>query len=134
MVMKIDIKKLEYLDLNVFKSIKEDINEESNYKVSENEAYSYIAKVNDELVGFIYGKIKENNNITESKYIKIEDIYVKPRNRNQGIGKKLLDSMIFEAKDKGISGAFINGSCEEVTQTINLYNKLGCRSWYIQMF
>jgi len=128
--MEMDIKKIETIDLNVFKEIKK---EQVNYMPSLEDC-TYIAKVEDEVVGYICGRIKENNNYEGTKYIKIEDIYVKPKNRNYGIGKKLLESIIFEAKDKGINGALINGSSEEVVQTINLYNKLGYRSWYIQMF
>ncbi|HEY5560322.1 MAG TPA: GNAT family N-acetyltransferase [Clostridiaceae bacterium] len=128
--MRMDIKKLEVLDLTILRNIKK---EEISYKPSQEDC-SYIAKVDDEAVGYIFGRIKEEEGFNSSRYIKIEDIYVKPKNRNYGIGKKLLESILFEAKDKGINGALINGSCEEVTETIKLYNKLGYRSWYIQMF
>lgn len=99
---------------------------------------SYIAEAEDEIIGFLTASIREAKALAVmkagEKYIEIEDIYVSGKYRDQGIGSKLIETVLEEASKQGIERAMVYSASKDMDNIIAFYRKHGFKSWYIEMF
>lgn len=94
-----------------------------SYDIEDKNNYIYVSIHENEVVGFIYGKIN-NKKTDKEKTAKILFIYVKEKYRNQGIGTMLINKLTEQLKYDGICYIDIQVYCNN-KDAINLYNKLG---------
>lgn len=84
-----------YKKVNTFFSI-------NKYKkiISNKKSYIMVADINSKIIGMIWFQLKEKKSKFENKRLQIwiEGIYVKENSRRIGVGKKLLDKVIENAK------------------------------------
>ena len=90
------------------------------YLLTDYNTIALVAKVNNNIVGFIIAQIE----IEENQYGHIITINVSPNYRRKGIAKKLLQELEILLKQRGI------GECrlevrEDNSQAIKLYQSLG---------
>lgn len=88
-------------------------------RISSSEYISYIALDNDKVIGFI-SLLKSLN----GPYMILDMLHVSSDFREQGIGKKLFEIGIEEAKKVGAKALYISACSSE--ETIAFYKKMGC--------
>ena len=122
-VHKLHVKWRPYL----FLYINEVISKE-NFKEKIQERGIYVAKLDDEIVGYITYNIKEKNNPTMRyrKIISVEAICVDEKNRGKGIGSLLLEHIKNIGKENNCTDMYLTVN-EENKDAIKLYEKFGFR-------
>ena len=101
-----------------------------NY-IGKDDSKLLIAKVNDEIVGFIFTKIIVDETEKKSS-AKIDALYVTSEKRNLGIATKLIENTKNWLKEKNVSNITINVIYEnEIAK--KLYNKLGFKNYYVTL-
>jgi len=88
-------------------------------RISSSEYISYIALDNDKVIGFV-SLLKSLN----GPYMILDMLHVSSDFREQGIGKKLFEIGIEEAKKVGAKALYISACSSE--ETIVFYKKMGC--------
>ncbi len=88
-------------------------------RISSSEYISYIALDNDKVIGFI-----SLLNSLNGPYMILDMLHVSSYFRGQGIGKKLFEIGIEEAKKVGARSLYISACSSE--ETIAFYKKMGC--------
>jgi ribosomal protein S18 acetylase RimI-like enzyme len=100
--------------------------------------YFFVAEINDEIIGFVYGTIHKAENIAifdnGQLYIEIDDIYISSNSRCIGLGSYLLNKILGVAKENGIERSLIYSSTKDMDSIIKFYKMHDYRTWYIQMF
>lgn len=111
---------------------------DKGYLESKLSEYFFVAELNYEIIGFVYGSIHAADNMAimdnGQLYIEVEDIYVSSNYRGTGLGGYLLDKVLYAAKENGIERSLIYSSTKDMDGIINFYKKHNYKTWYIQMF
>jgi ribosomal-protein-alanine acetyltransferase len=95
--------------------------QEIAYLLTDYDSLSYIARINDQIAGFIIGRIDIERNQLFGHIITIE---VKTEYRRKMVAQKLLKEIENTIKNKGINECRLEVR-EDNTTAINLYQKLG---------
>lgn len=100
--------------------------------------YFLVAEIENEIVGFISGGIKISDGLAVipkgKSYLEIENLYVVPRFRKQGIGGKLIDELLAEAKRDKVAYASLYSATKDIHGILKFYERHNFQSWYVQMF
>lgn len=108
------------------------------YLLSKLGEYFFVAEVNGNIIGFVYGSVQEAANMSiftdGTRYIEIDDIYVNSEQRNSGIGSALLGAILGAARKNGIERSLVYSSSKDSENIISFYKKHGYKTWYVQMF
>lgn len=101
-------------------------------------AYCLVATCNDLVVGFIRGSEHVSDGLAVipegESYLEIDDVYIKPSFRNDGIGSKLVSRLKVVAKENGIQRFLIYSSTKDLDRVVKFYRNMGFESWCVQMF
>jgi len=86
----------------------------------------FVAKLKDEIVGYITFNIKEKNNpsMRYRKQLQIEAICVDEKNRGKGIGKELLNKLKEFGKENNCTDLYLTVN-EENKNAIRVYEEFG---------
>lgn len=102
------------------------------------DSYFLVAEINNGIAGFIYGKICISDNLAVipkgESYLEIENLYVAPQFRKQGVGGKLVDELLIKARQAGISYALFYSATKNIHGVLKFYERHKFQSWYVQMF
>ncbi|MCB2291536.1 GNAT family N-acetyltransferase [Clostridium sp. CS001] len=78
-----------------------------NYLEIKLSKYFFVAELNVEIIGFVFGTIHEAKDMAildnGQLYIEVEDIYISSNSRGTGIGSLLLDKILEVAKDNVVT-------------------------------
>ena len=100
--------------------------------------YFYLAEADGQIVGFVAGSVREGHDTCimpdGQAYLEIDDLYVRPEFRAQGIGRRLLDKVLEEAKARGVRKAFIYSSTKDLFRAMRFYESAGFQPWFARMF
>ena len=111
---------------------------DKNYLVTKLGKYFFIAELNGEIIGFVYGTVRKAEDLTildnGQLYIEVDDIYISSNSRGTGLGSLLLDKILEVAKENGIERSLIYSSTKDMDSIIKFYKKHDYKTWYIQMF
>lgn len=95
---------------------------------------------NNKMVGYLFGKIekpKRRNSIIDENtaYFEIEEIYVLKHYRNQGIGRKLFETIEAMMKEEGIEYIFLSTATKDTSRILNFYiNDVGMSTHSARLF
>jgi GNAT superfamily N-acetyltransferase len=100
--------------------------------------YFLVAEMNGELVGFVNGLVGTSPGLAimpeGQSYLSIEDLYVAPAWRSQGIGHRLVDAIIATAQKAGLQAAMVYTSTKDVHRILRFYEQNGFQSWFVQLY
>lgn len=114
--LPVDIYKFEKL-----KSVDQTIEEERHKYM---DWISFVAEEEDQLIGFIVGKVTEKPHKEMERIGYIEEFFVIEPNRSKGIGAQLFDKLISEFKKEGCT-AVSTDSYVANTSAVKYYMKKG---------
>ena len=100
--------------------------------------YHLVALSNNQIIGYINGIIKNKDAERVFKknenYLIIENIFVKSEYRNKQIGGKLLDKIIQNAKNNGITKYAVATDTKDMKSILHFYESKGFKPFYVQLF
>ena len=101
-------------------------------------AYFLVADQAGRIVGFVCGSahVSEGNAVFSAgeRYLEVDDLYVSPEMREQGIGGRLLDELLAQAGREGIQRFLAYSSSRDTGAILRFYRKHGFETWYVRMF
>lgn len=86
-----------------------------------------LAKEGDRVIGRAYLYILKND-LHEAPFGLMEDVFVEQAHRKQGVGKKLVEAVMIEAKNRGCY-KLICTSRESKPEVHTFYEKCGLKKW-----
>lgn len=110
---------------DLFLSVDEVISKE-NFKEKIQTKEIYVAKINNEIIGYVTFNIKEkdNHNMRYRKQLQIEAICIDEKNRGKGIGTELLNYVKKIAKENNCTDLYLTVN-QENKNAIKVYEKFG---------
>lgn len=97
-----------------------------------------IAELNQRIVGHVYGTLRVSEGLAVlpagERYFEIEDMYVQPEHRDEGIGGMLLDRLMTSVRENGVHRFMVYSSTKDSDTITRFYRRHGFRTWYVQMF
>ncbi|HEX8250477.1 MAG TPA: GNAT family N-acetyltransferase [Pyrinomonadaceae bacterium] len=100
--------------------------------------YFLIAESGGEIIGFINGDICLSDGLAvvpkDEKYLEIENLYVAPEFRKQGVGGGLVDEVLLKARKDGAVYATLYSSVKNLRGILRFYERHGFQSWSVEMF
>ena len=101
-------------------------------------AYFLVAEIDNEITGFICGDVSVSDGLAVvpkgESYLEIENLYVVPQLRKQGIGGRLVDELLLKAGRAGIAYVSLYSASKDVHGVLKFYERHDFQSWYVQMF
>jgi GNAT superfamily N-acetyltransferase len=109
-----------------------------------------VAERGDRIVGFIIAEHRRTNDLrdemgkdafpSDKEYLEIQELYVQPVHRRQGIGSKLVRTVLEQAHKQGIERSMVYSGVEGYYRHLDtffdiakFYEKCGYRMWHIFM-
>jgi ribosomal protein S18 acetylase RimI-like enzyme len=104
--------------------------------------YFWVAEDAAQVVGFIIGTL--NGDTARSlhyqvlrkgeDHLSLDQLYVHPDHRRQGVGSQLVAHLFQEASSRGIHRHLVMSANTDWQRTMRFYEKHGFRMWYFRMF
>jgi GNAT superfamily N-acetyltransferase len=98
----------------------------------------WVAEEDGKLVGFACGSV----HTTEAehavipageKYLEIDELYVRPEHRNQGLGSSLVQHLIDDAVSSGAARTLVYSSSKQWKKVVEFYERQGFDMWFVRM-
>lgn len=90
------------------------------------------------VVGFISSWVRVSDGMAVipagESYLEIDNLFVLPEFRNQGIGSDLIARRLDQAKQQGVNYALVYSASKNILDVLKFYERHNFQSWYIQMF
>jgi len=100
--------------------------------------YFLVADRDHEIVGFIFGSEHTSKGLAVipagQRYLEIDDFYVTPECRSEGIGAGLLAAIEEAASRAGIERFLVYSATKDLDRISNFYREQGFKSWYVQLY
>lgn len=101
--------------------------------------YFWIALDEDQVIGYIYGSVKNNDGISvldqnDKQYLEIEEIYVHPAHRTKGIGRNLMNNLINDINNNDIRRVTVSSANKDWKSIKEFYEKFGFKMWTLTMY
>jgi GNAT superfamily N-acetyltransferase len=90
-----------------------------------------------ELAGYTIGAVRTSQYPVfpmDAPFLEIQEAYVHPDERGAGIGQRLIDSLLEEARSRGITHSMVGSSNLDWRRIAGFYEKKGFKMWYVQMY
>lgn len=87
-------------------------------KINQDKICMFVAESNNQIIGYIYGYILDNDAVCLNIGSKLDALYIIEEYRNLGIGKRLLEEFKKWSKDNNATYIEVN----VLTKNINAYN------------
>lgn len=99
--------------------------------------YCWVAEHDGEIVGFAYGRAEISEGLAvipaREPYLRVEELYVLPEHRERGVGGRLLDQLLAEARARGIVRGRVYSSSRDWRRIIAFYQRHGFAMWYVEL-
>lgn len=108
----------------------------SNFKngFRQDDVFVYVAEVDDEVVGYLLFEIRDVPPIfTRERDCALDQLYVKPEHRGQGIAKELVDRAAMIGEEKGAETIVMTIDAEN-DDALGFFDNLGYEIWRHHLF
>ena len=102
-----------------------------------------VAERGGEIVGFVAGRVRRASAAPPddlavfpggADYLEVEDLYVAAPARRAGIGTRLVERVLAEARGQEIEHSTVFSATKDTAQICRFYERLGYRPWGVQFF
>jgi GNAT superfamily N-acetyltransferase len=102
-----------------------------------------VAERDGQVVGFVADRVRwagaaPPDNLAVfpggADFLEVDDLYVAEHARRAGIGTRLVERVLEEARRQGIERSTVFSATKDTAQTASFYERLGYRPWGIQFF
>ena len=97
-----------------------------------------LAVIAEEIVGYITASphLSEGMAVIPPgvTYLEIDDLYVTPARRGQGIGHALVAAVLAKAEATGIDYQLVYSATKDIHRILAFYEESGFTSWYMQLY
>jgi ribosomal protein S18 acetylase RimI-like enzyme len=101
-------------------------------------SYFLVAEAKSEIIGFIFGSIYTSDGLAVipagESYLVIDNLYVLPEFRRQGIGGKLVAQLLTQARQQNVAYALLYSAAKDIQSILRFYGQHNFQSWNVQMF
>jgi len=98
----------------------------------------WVAEENNKLVGYALWLpyVKGNGCIFDEKdkVLALDEIYLIPKARGQGLGGELIEAVNAYAKKEGYTKLIVYSSVKDLIPIIRFYKSSGFKTWNVQLF
>ena len=98
----------------------------------------FVAETDDRIVGFAYGSLHTSEGLAVTpageRYLEVDDIYVAPDLRSEGIGGRLLERLLEAAHEDGVSRIHVFSASMDHDRVLRFYRRHGFTPWGVQLF
>lgn len=106
-----------------------------------NRDYFYVALDDETVVGYVTGEVKTNGKdnymnvfLANTKYLRVNDLYIAPDYRNKNIGAELLNVVGQKAKNNRVKHIFLSSATMDAESVRRFYEKNGFKIWTTTFF
>ena len=106
-----------------------------------NRDYFYVALDDETVVGYVTGEVKTNGKdnymnvfLANTKYLRVNDLYIAPDYRNKNIGAELLNVVEQKAKNNRVKHIFLSSATMDAESVRRFYEKNGFKIWTTTFF
>jgi GNAT superfamily N-acetyltransferase len=105
--------------------------------------YFLVADYGGAIIGFVAGRLRRAAAAPPddlavypggADYLEVEDLYVAKPARRAGVGTRLLERVLAEARSRGIERSTVFSATKDTAQVIRFYERFGYRPWGVQFF
>ncbi|MHB0935384.1 MAG: GNAT family N-acetyltransferase [Armatimonadota bacterium] len=100
--------------------------------------YFLVAEAEGEIVGYVTGSVHASEGMAVipagAAYLEIDELYVIPPRRSQGIGRELLDTVLARAEAAGLEYQLVYSATKDLRRVLHFYEQSGFQSWCIQLY
>ncbi len=100
--------------------------------------YFFVAEADGSLAGYTYGSVLVSEGLAVTpagqRYLDIQELYVVPERRRQGLGGRLLQSLLKRAAADGIERVHVFSSTKDQDAILRFYRRHGFSPWGVQLF
>jgi GNAT superfamily N-acetyltransferase len=97
-----------------------------------------VAEAYGEVIGFAYGSAHTSDGLAVipagERYFEVDELYVAPERRGQGIGGALLDDLLRRSWEEGMHRSLVYSATKDLESILRFYRKHGFRSWHVRLF
>lgn len=99
--------------------------------------YFLVAELAGELVGFAYAAVETSEGLAVipagERYLRLEELYVAPEQRDGGIGGHLVDAMLAQAAKDGVTRGRVYSASRDWRRIVAFYERHGFQMWYVEL-
>lgn len=100
--------------------------------------YFFVARDAGHIAGFACARIMDNPGYAVTpaahRVLRIEELFVQPAARQQGIGTALLHAVLQRARDRGVSTFHVFTATRNTDRILRFYRRHGFEPWGIQLY
>lgn len=100
--------------------------------------WCYVAEAGSRIIGFVAGALLRSPGLAVvpkgARHLEITDLHVVRSWRSRGVGRRLLDALLTQARRRRIRYATLYSSTKDARRVMRFYERAGFRSWYVQMY
>jgi N-acetylglutamate synthase-like GNAT family acetyltransferase len=100
--------------------------------------FIWVVEENGKLIGHAICLPRKNDGSCifekKDKILELDEIYLVPESRGQGVGSELLEVIENHAKAAGFTRLFVDSSVKDLMPVLRFYRDNGLKTWSVQLF
>ncbi len=95
-----------------------------------------LAEQNGEILGLLSARVRVGEGLAvipaDERYLRIDEHFVVPEQRDMGPGGRLLDRVIAEAAEQGVHRGPVYSAAGQWQRIISFYERHSCKMWCVK--
>jgi GNAT superfamily N-acetyltransferase len=98
----------------------------------------WVAEAQGRIIGFACGTVQTSDGLAiipaGERYLRLDELYVVPDRRDRGVGGRLVDRVLADAAERGITRGRVLSAARDWRRIIDFYQDHGFRMWYVELY